>query len=140
LKRWLDRVLTGDVLCRNCPAWLEHGAGVGVCGRDPAVLLWSEPGKPAIEAFPVKRSRDWCVHHPLYDARKAEGLYYAPGAAGAADNAGFNRPPSMAEALRLAQSARATPYACDACTSPLSCTNEGRCARNDRALTGADRV
>lgn len=100
---WLDRRATGEVVCRNCPNYQARGS-FGTCALE-APFPVNTPEGGIVGALRVRAINDWCAHHPLHFARKSEGLYYAPDAFEKKDAAGFNRAPSLAEALQFAPDA-----------------------------------
>lgn len=122
--RWLMRRLGLKVCCNHCPHWrfqkeifLDTPGSkerrvhrVGFCDLDaPKLFNMNKLGF----AFQVWFPDDWCPRHPLYVARPLDipgtfgvrsDISYAPGQPGH-ELAGFNRPPTLDEALRISQGA-----------------------------------
>lgn len=110
-RRFFHRLFTRAVICHNCPHFRIVGVKklklqarassglVGVCFMDRiGMQSW-----PEIRAtYPVRNPGDWCDKHPLYTPHVGADLTYKPDKPGH-DAAGFNRPPNLGEALRLAQ-------------------------------------
>lgn len=126
LYKWFMRRLGRQVKCSDCPHWrfqretflnLPSFEGrqihrVGLCALDePRLFNMNELGM----AFRAWFADDWCPRHPLHVATPLaepslwglpSDVSYAPGQPGH-DAAGFNRAPTLDEALRLAQGAHA---------------------------------
>lgn len=107
--RLLDRLLTRKVACRNCPHYRFIGYkvrnmdskryAIGVCANAAPVMATVPK---LTEAMPITYPLEWCRAHPLYVAKISDDLVYAPGAEGTDEHAGFNRAPTIDEALAMA--------------------------------------